>query len=138
MSDLNRDSIRGLRAPSIEVDYLDSSDDATDTVLVVLRGWHDLTTRKRIETLLAPLDGSVLVDLRDCDFIPLGTIRVLVAKAHELREHGADLQVAVPPRGPKAARTVELIAFDELVNVYQALADEDEVVDLTGRFEVES
>jgi anti-anti-sigma factor len=122
LSDHDGNGAPTLRVASISVEYADGKP-TRYAATISLHGEHDLATRGEIEALLAPSRDNVLVDLRDCDFLSIDLIRVLVGKAHELRATGDDLEIVVPPRGPNASRTVELIGLGELVNVYPTLPE---------------
>jgi anti-anti-sigma factor len=81
-----------------------------DTIVVRLRGDHDLSTVSALAAMLASAvageDGNLVVDLSEVQFINAATIRVLGASADFMRAQRRTFTLRSPPRG--AQRILEL------------------------------
>ena len=89
--------------------------------VVSLCGEHDLATSGAIHTALAPLEGDVLVDLAECDFIDSRVIGELLEKYEDLRREGHRLDLLVPPGRTSVRRIVDVIGLGTLLTVHDAL-----------------
>jgi len=90
--------------------------------VVVLRGEHDVSTMRRLESALdgaLPGDGTV-VDLTQCEFIDSSSLAVLL-HASQARPVGG-FAIAVSP-DTEVARLLDLVAFGKVVPVYQTRED---------------
>lgn len=81
-----------------------------DTVVVALRGDHDLTTVDAVTDAIAravdSCRGDVVVDLSDVDFMDASTMGVLLRHRHVLDDHGRSLILRAP--SAPAARVLHL------------------------------
>jgi anti-anti-sigma factor len=78
------------------------SDDGATTV-VLASGELDLAARDALRAALAPLTGTVVVDLADVTFLDSSCIGVLAGAGQRLRDLGGDLQVRNPGDVPRRA-----------------------------------
>lgn len=88
-----------------------------DTVVVALRGDHDLTTVAAVtEAIARAVDscrGDVVVDLSDVDFMDASTMGVLLRHRHVLGVHGRSLIMRAP--SAPAARVLHLCGIAHLL-----------------------
>jgi anti-anti-sigma factor len=89
--------------------------------LVSLCGEHDLATSGAIHAALAPIDGNVLVDLSECEFIDSSVIGELLEKYEDLRRKGHRLDLLVPPDRSSVRRIVDVIGLGTLLTVHDSL-----------------
>ena len=99
----------------LEVDVSPAS--STRSTTVALYGEHDLTSKPQIRAALAPLQGEVLVDLSDCEFIDCSVIGVVVGKFRDLKREGHRLELLVAD-GSFVARVLDLVGMDEVLTVH--------------------
>jgi anti-anti-sigma regulatory factor len=62
-----------------------------DIAIVFLYGEHDYGSRAMLETELAPLGGTVVVDLSWCAFLDSSIISIILAKHTQLQREGGHL-----------------------------------------------
>jgi anti-anti-sigma factor len=89
--------------------------------VVSLCGEHDLATSGAIRTALAPLDGDVLVDLTDCEFIDSSVISELLEKYEDLRREGHRLELVVPHGRTTVRRIVDVIGLGTLLTLHDSM-----------------
>jgi hypothetical protein len=63
----------------------------------VLCGEHDAATSEEIEAAVAAVDGNLLIDLTQCEFIDSTVIGVVMAKSKALGRDGHQLALVAPP-----------------------------------------
>jgi anti-anti-sigma factor len=85
--------------------------------VVALIGEHDIGTLNRLQTTLreAVSAGPVLVDLSDCRFIDSSSLAVLF---HASQQVPSARFAVVAPAGSEPARLLSLVAFGQVVPVY--------------------
>jgi anti-anti-sigma factor len=99
--------------------------------VVVLRGEHDVSTIRRLESALEgaePGEGTV-VDLTECEFIDSSSLAVLF-HAGQVRPVGG-FAIAVPP-DTEVARMLDLVAFGKVVPVYPTREDAVRAINAEG------
>jgi anti-anti-sigma regulatory factor len=101
--------------PRVEV-FVDRTRRGDHAAVVVLHGEHDLTTSEGVRVALAPLRGSVLVDLSPCTFIDSTIISILVEQSHRLVRDGSRLDLRVSAGG-QVAETVALMRLGDVLRV---------------------
>jgi anti-anti-sigma regulatory factor len=69
-----------------------------------------------VRVALAPLRGSVLVDLSPCTFIDSAIIAILVEQGHRLMRGGSRLELRVADGSP-VAETVALVRLGDVLRV---------------------
>jgi anti-anti-sigma factor len=89
--------------------------------VVSLRGEHDLGTSAAIADALSPLDGYVLVDLSECDYIDSTVVGVILAKLHDLMLQGHALELVIPPDRENVLRIIEIVGLRALVTVHDGM-----------------
>jgi anti-sigma B factor antagonist len=92
--------------------------DALD--LVIVRGELDLATAPELEDALLPLlreGGSVLLDLRELEFMDSTGVRVIVAAHLAGQEHGGRLSLARTEAGSAVARVLEISGLDTVLDI---------------------
>jgi anti-anti-sigma factor len=80
--------------------------------VVRLSGEHDLATSLAIRAALSSIDGNVLLDLSDCEFVDSSVLRVLVEAAEERAPKGQRLELLVPDENERIARTLQISGLD--------------------------
>jgi anti-anti-sigma factor len=103
-------------APIVEVELRPTRAPAF-VAAVRLRGEHDMATAERIRDVLAPIDGSVLVDLSECSFIDSSAINAFVTDAQRRAREGHRLELLVPAENAVVARTLEISGLDVILPV---------------------
>jgi anti-anti-sigma factor len=113
--------VRVLRSPTIDVDLRPAGRPGFAAALR-LHGEHALSTRSNIERALRSLEGNVLVDLSDCDFIDSSVMNTLVfdAQRRELDEHL--LELVVSEGNHRVALALQLTSLDQFFTVHEPLA----------------
>jgi len=99
--------------------------------VVVLRGEHDVSTIRRLESALEgaePGEGTV-VDLTECGFIDSSSLAVLF-HASQVRP-ASGFAIAVPP-DTEVARMLDLVAFGKVVPVYPTREDAVRAINAEG------
>jgi anti-anti-sigma regulatory factor len=86
-------------------------------VIVSLQGEHDLATLEEVESVLAMISGTVLVDLSGCTFLDIAVAGALERKAIALARGSHRLDLVSPLKGSGAARTLELMGMLKFVAV---------------------
>jgi anti-anti-sigma regulatory factor len=99
---------------SIDV-YHDRARTGDYDACVALHGEHDLATREAMRVALAPLCGSVLVDLLDCEFLDATILGAILEKAETLDRLGYRLELRVPPAPCVVARLLEVMSLDSKI-----------------------
>jgi anti-anti-sigma factor len=105
-------------AACIEVDVESARRDGYSAV-VALIGEHDLATSEAVRVALAPLRGSVLVDLTECFFIDSTIISTLLKKAGDLNREGHRLELRVTPDSI-VTRALAIVGIERLIAVRDA------------------
>jgi anti-anti-sigma factor len=95
----------------------------TFAAAIRLLGEHDMATIGTIKEALAPINGSVLVDLSDCAFIDSSAINVFVSDSHSRMREGHRLELFVPNENATVARTLQVSGLDAFLNVRAAFDD---------------
>jgi anti-anti-sigma factor len=99
--------------------------DVDGTVVIVLRGEHDLATLPVVEDALARARaaGPVIVDLTDVEFIDSSIIAVLVKHSNHVDSARAwsQLAVVVAPEG-FIRRLLLLVSIDQVMPVFTRVA----------------
>jgi anti-anti-sigma factor len=101
--------------PRVEV-FVDRLRRGDHAAVVALHGEHDVTTSEGVRVALAPLRGSVLVDLSPCTFIDSAIIAILVEQGHRLMRGGSRLELRVADGSP-VAETVALVRLGDVLRV---------------------
>lgn len=112
----NRD--QGFAVPGIDVELRPVPAFAA---VVKLRGEHDIATSERLRDVLAPIAGTVLVDLSECAFVDSSVITALVLDSRERAREQERLELLVPAANATVARTLELCGVTEILTVHGAL-----------------
>jgi anti-anti-sigma factor len=102
---------------AVEVEFLPSRAPAF-AATVTLIGEHDLATSPQIRDALAPIDGNVLLDLSECDFIDSSVLYVIVSAMQEREREGKRLELVVPPGNVRVLRTLEITGVLDVVTVH--------------------
>jgi anti-anti-sigma factor len=76
--------------------------------IVRLKGEYDVANVDAVERALAPIQGSVLVDLSECGFVDSSMIAVLLRKYNALDLFGFRLDLLVRSQDDAVARTLEI------------------------------
>ena len=113
----------GAGVPSTEVDLAPGGGSPYSAV-VTLRGSHDLNTSAGLKAALAPLDGDLLLNLAECDFIDSTVIGLLVGKARALKRNGQYLELIVAPES-QVELALENLGIEELVTVHDHMPVDD-------------
>jgi anti-anti-sigma factor len=95
--------------------------DGQYAAVVELSGAHDISTRREVERVFAPIRGDVLVDLTDCSFMDSTVLSVILQKARMLKVDDYGLEVRSRPGSP-VARMLEIASIFDVINVRQANA----------------
>jgi anti-anti-sigma factor len=106
--------------PSIDVAPASPAEARYDAV-VRMHGGHDIATSRELRDALAPLEGDVLLDLSDCQFIDSSVIFVIFAEANRRTEHGTRLELLVPRGNTAIRRTLEIACAREILPVHESL-----------------
>jgi anti-anti-sigma factor len=88
---------------------------------VRMRGGHDIATSRDLRDALAPLEGDVLLDLSDCQFIDSSVIFVIFAEANRRTESGHALELLVPHANTAIRRTLEIACAREILPVHESI-----------------
>ena len=91
--------------------------DGRDVAVVFLHGEHDYGSRTLLERELAPLGGTVVVDLSGCAFLDSSIIATILAKHAELERAGDHLEVIIPAAHEHLASLFDLLGLRALVRV---------------------
>jgi anti-anti-sigma factor len=89
--------------------------------IVALCGEHDASTSDGIGAAFARVNGNLLVDLSECDFIDSTVIGRLLEKYEDLRREGHRLELVVPPGKLNVRRVIEVIGLRTLITVHDAM-----------------
>src|SRR3954468_14963827 len=89
--------------------------------LISLSGEHDLATSGAIHAALAPIEGNVLVDLSECEFMDSSVIGELLEKYEDLRREGHRLDLLVPPGRASVRRIIDVVGLDTLITVHDSM-----------------
>ncbi|MDX6569453.1 MAG: hypothetical protein QOH15_2031 [Gaiellales bacterium] len=92
----------------------------TFAAAVRLAGEHDLATRRDIQDAIEPIEGDVLVDLTECEFIDSSVIVMLLATHYARRREGRRLELLLPSENSKVTRTLEVSGAKQLLTVHVA------------------
>ena len=82
-----------------------------------LCGEHDLASADKIRGALALIDGSVLVDLSECQFIDSTVIGVLLEDRRERSARGQLLDLVVPPSNGRITRILGVAGLAPLLSI---------------------
>lgn len=93
--------------------------------VVRLCGEHDLATGDDLRTALAPVHGSVLVDLSECSFVDSTVIGVLVADHQSRIREGHRLELLVPAENTHVTRTLNVSGVGRLLPLHASLPPAD-------------
>jgi anti-anti-sigma factor len=107
----------GATPPRVEVE-LQPANAPAYAALVSLYGEHDLASSGDVESALAGIYGTVLVDLSACDFIDTTVVRIILAKRLELEREGHRLELVIPPEN-QIKRTLEMLGLGNLMIVHE-------------------
>jgi anti-anti-sigma factor len=77
-----------------------------------------MATADQIGETLAGVDGNVLVDLSDCEFIDSSVISVLLERAGKVKRDGHRLELVVPPANETIARVLNIVRADAVLVVH--------------------
>jgi anti-anti-sigma factor len=108
--------------PSIEVESPPAAADGFVAV-VRLRGGHDIATSRNLREALDQLEGDVLLDLSDCEFIDSSVIYVIFSDAHGRARGEQRLELLVPPENRTITRTLEIAGAREVLTVHRSSPD---------------
>jgi anti-anti-sigma factor len=86
--------------------------------VLVLGGAHDMATADQIGDTLAAVDGNVLVDFSDCEFIDSSVINVLLERAANVKRDGHRLELVVPPANETITRVLKIVRADAVLVVH--------------------
>ena len=100
---------------------LDPSRTRGYAAIVFLCGEHDLATSPDIGMAIAPIQGNLLIDLSECEFIDSTVIAALLEKFEDLRREGHRLELLVPPENKNVRRVIEVIGLGTLIPVHDAI-----------------
>ncbi|HEY1478745.1 MAG TPA: STAS domain-containing protein [Gaiellales bacterium] len=109
----------GERAPSVEIELRPASATAF-AALVTLHGGHDIATSRDLRDALASLDGDVLLDLSECEFMDSSVIYAVFSDSHARTQHGHRLELVVPPENRIVTRILEIAGARELLAIHRA------------------
>jgi anti-anti-sigma factor len=104
---------------SVEVERRPAREPAFAAV-VRLCGEHDLATSAGVREALAPIQGSVLVDLSACAFLDSSVPTVLVLDACERAHAGQRIELLVPAANASVRRTLQVSGLTDVLVVYEA------------------
>jgi anti-anti-sigma factor len=104
---------------SIEVELRETSSDAGAAV-VRLQGGHDIATSRNLREALDALDGNVLLDLSNCEFIDSSVIYVIFSDAHDRARGDHRLELLVPPENRAITRTLEIAGARDVLTVHRS------------------
>jgi anti-anti-sigma factor len=82
--------------------------------VVTARGELDLAVNDALRDVLGPLDGRVVVDLRDVTFMDSSSIGVLVGAARRLKTSGGELRLRSPAETPR--RVLEITGLGDWID----------------------
>jgi anti-anti-sigma factor len=102
----------------IAVHLLSPGETSNFDAVVKLCGEHDLATAADVRRALEPIDGSVLVDLADCQFIDSSVIGVLLRDSQARRRAGHGLELLVPEDNATITRTLTVIGVPDMIPVH--------------------
>jgi anti-anti-sigma factor len=100
-------------AGSLELELRPAGEPSFDAI-VRLRGEHDLASASELETAIATVRGSILVDLSLCEFIDSSVLRVLFDKYAALRPSGHRVELIAPRANAAVSRILELSGLGEV------------------------
>ncbi|HEY1478595.1 MAG TPA: STAS domain-containing protein [Gaiellales bacterium] len=100
-------------AGSLELELRPAGEPAFDAILR-LRGEHDLASADELETAIATVRGSILVDLSGCEFLDSSVLRVLFDKHAALRPAGHHVELIAPRENLAVTRILELSGLGEV------------------------
>jgi anti-anti-sigma factor len=86
--------------------------------VVRLCGEHDLATSAGVREALAPIRGSLLVDLSDCAFLDSSVLTVFVLDARERAHDGQRTELLVPAANMTVRRTLQVSGLTEMLTVH--------------------
>ena len=91
-----------------------------DIAVVFLYGEHDYGSRAMLETELAPLVGTVVVDLSWCAFLDSSIISIILSKHTQLEREGGHLEVIIPPTQEHLANLFGVLGLQGTLDVRDA------------------
>jgi anti-anti-sigma factor len=102
---------------------LDPSHTRGYAAIIFLCGEHDLASSSDIGIALAPIQGDLLIDLSECEFIDSTVIAALLEKFEDLRREGHRLELLVPPEKTSVRRIIEIVGLASLIPMHDAISD---------------
>jgi anti-anti-sigma factor len=112
-----------MRVPSTEV-RLAHGGSSPYSAVVTLRGAHDLNTSTGLKAALAPLEGDLLLNLAECEFMDSTVIGLVIGKARALNRHGQYLELIVAPDS-QVERALATLGVDEIITVHDHMPVDD-------------
>ena len=88
-----------------------------DIAVVFLYGEHDYGTREMLEGELAPLDGTVVIDLSGCAFLDSSIISIILSKHTQLEREGGHLEVIIRPTQEHLASLFGVLGLRDTLDV---------------------
>lgn len=103
-------------APTVELRFRPSCPEGY-AAIVVLCGEHDLATSGDVEAAVSPVDGPLLIDLSQCEFVDSTVVGVMMAKSKALAREGHQLTLVVPPSNRQIRRVFDVIGMASMATL---------------------